>query len=319
MTDLNVHDDTAAMARRRITFTSEGVELVGDLRLPVAETGTGAGAGAGRGARAGWPAIVLTGPFTGVKEQVTGSYAELLASAGFATLAFDHRGFGESGGRRQHEDSQGKLADLREAVSALAARAEVDPGRIGAVGICLGGGYAVRAAAGDPRIRAVAGIAGGYNSPAEMAASMGIGEYRAALKAAVDRYDSYLPAVAADGAEAAMGGDEPYAYYGTLRSRSPHWRNEVTRGSLHSLMTFDALGAAELLAGTPLLIIHGERDAYCSPALAQAVYDRTRGDKEIRWLDAGLHTDLYDNQPYVSQAAAAAAEFFHRRLSNSPE
>jgi fermentation-respiration switch protein FrsA (DUF1100 family) len=129
MTDLNVHTDTAAMARRRITFTSEGVELVGDLRLPAAEAG--AEAGGGGGAQPGWPAIVLTGPFTGVKEQVTGSYAELLSAAGFATLAFDHRGFGESGGRRQHEDSQGKLADLRAAVSALAAPAEADPGRIG--------------------------------------------------------------------------------------------------------------------------------------------------------------------------------------------
>jgi uncharacterized protein len=298
------------MARRRITFASEGTELVGDLRLPGGGTLAGADG-------AGWPAVVLTGPFTGVKEQVTGSYAELLAAAGFATLAFDHRGFGESGGRRQHEDSQGKLADVRAGVGLLAAQPEVDPARIGLAGICLGGGYAIRAAAQDPRVRAVAGIAGGYNSPAAMVESMGIGEYRAALSAALDRYDSYLPAVAPDGGEAAMGGDEPYAYYGTPRSRSPHWRNEVTRGSLQSLMTFDALGAAELLAGTPLLIVHGERDAYCSPALAQALYDRKRGDKEILWLDAGLHTDLYDNPPYVNQAAAAAAAFFHRWLSTS--
>ena len=310
MTGLSIHTDTP-VARRRITFASEDIELVGDLLIP--------GGGALTGADGvGWPAVVLTGPFTGVKEQVTGSYAGLLSAAGFATLAFDHRGFGESGGRRQHEDSQGKLADLRAAVSALAAQAEVDSGRIGLVGICLGGGYAIRAAAQDPRVRAVAGIAGGYNSPAAMAASMGIGQYRAALGAALDHYDCYLPAVAPDGGDAAMSGDEPYAYYGTRRSRSPHWRNEVTRGSLHSLMTFDALGAADLLADTPLLIVHGERDAYCSPALAQAVHDRKRGDKEILWLDAGLHTDLYDNQPYVSQAVAAAADFFHRRLSTSP-
>ena len=287
---------------------SEGVELAGDLRLP------GGGALAGADA-AGGPAGVLTGAFTGVKDRVSGPYAELLAAAGFVTLAFDHRGFGQSGGRRQHEDSQGKLADLRAAVSALAARAEVDSARIGLAGICLGGGYAIRAAAQDPRVRAVAGIAGGYNSPAEMAASMGTGDYRAALGAFLDGYDSYLPAVAPDGGEAAMGGDEPYAYYGTSRSHSPHWRNEVTRGSLHSLMTFDALGAAELLADTPLLIIHGQRDAYCSPALAQALCDRTPGDKEILWLDAGLHTDLYDNWPYVSQAAAAAAAFLRRRLA----
>ena len=257
---------------------------------------------------------MLTGPFTGVKEQVTGYYAELLSVAGFATLAIDHRGFGESGGRRQHEDSQGKLADLRAAVSVLGAQAEVDPARMGLVGICLGGGYAIRAAAADPRIKAVAGIAGGYNSPSQMVQSMGIGGYRAALSAALERYDEHMPAVAPGGGEAAMGGEEPYNYYGTPRSRSPHWRNEVTRGSLHSLMTFDALSAADLLADTPLSIIHGERDAYCSPALAQALYDRKPGDKEILWLDASLHTDLYDNMPYVSQAAEAAAAFLHRWL-----
>ena len=303
MTVLNVHADTAAGARRRITFHSEGTELVGDLRLP----------GASLGQR--WPAVVLTGPFTGVKEQVTGSYAELLSASGLVTLAFDHRGFGESGGRRQHEDSQGKLADLRAAVSVLGAQAEVDPARIGLGGICLGGGYAIRAAAADPRVKAVAGIAGGYNSPSQMVQSMGIGGYRAALSAALERYDEHMPAVAPGGGEAAMGGDEPYAYYGTPRSRSPYWRNEVTRGSLHSLMTFDALSAADLLAETPLLIIHGERDAYCSPELARALYGRKPGDKEILWLDASLHTDLYDNMPYVSQAAEAAAAFLHRRLS----
>jgi fermentation-respiration switch protein FrsA (DUF1100 family) len=302
MTVLNVHTDTATGARRRVTFLSEGAELVGDLRLPAA-------GGADR-----WPAVVLTGPFTGVKEQVTGFYAELLRAAGFATLAFDHRGFGESGGRRQHEDSQGKVADLRAAVTVLAAQAEVDPARIGLVGICLGGGYAVRAAAADPRVKAVAGIAGGYNSPAQMAQSMGIGEYRAVLSDSLERYDEYLPAVAPGSGEAAMGGDEPYAYYGTPRSRSPHWRNEVTRGSLHSLMTFDALSAAELLADTSLLIVHGKRDAYCSPALAQALYDRKPGEKEILWLDASLHTDLYDNAPYVSQAVAATAGFLQRKL-----
>jgi fermentation-respiration switch protein FrsA (DUF1100 family) len=290
-----------AFTKERITFHSEGVELVGELRLA--------------GADDRQPAVVLTGPFTGVKEQVVGTYAELLTRSGLATLAFDHRGFGESGGRRQHEDSQGKLADLRAAVGVLAGRAELDPARIGLVGVCLGGGYAVRAAATDPRIRAVAGIAGGYNSPAQMFQAMGAAAYRSALGDALDRYDEYLPAVAPNGGQAAMGGDEPYAYYGTSRSFSPHWRNEVTTGSLHSLMTFDALGAAELLAATPLLIVHGNTDAYCSPELARALYERKPGVKEILWLDAGQHVDLYDQEPYVTQAAQAAARFLHRELT----
>jgi fermentation-respiration switch protein FrsA (DUF1100 family) len=124
-----------------------------------------------------------------------------------------------------------------------------------------------------------------------------------------------VQAVAADGGEAAMSGQEPYAYYGTARSFSPHWRNQVTRGSLHSLMTFDALGAAELLAGTPLLIVHSKVDAYCSPELAQAFYERKPGEKEILWLDADQHIDLYDSEPYVTRAAQAAAGFFHRTLT----
>jgi fermentation-respiration switch protein FrsA (DUF1100 family) len=284
----------------RIVFDSEGIELVGELRLPDADGPQ--------------PAIVLTGPFTGVKEQVLGTYAELLAQAGLVTLAFDHRGFGESGGRHQHEDSQGKLADLRAAVGVLTSRPEVNRAQIGVVGVCLGGGYAVRAAATDARVKAVAGIAGAYNSPARIAQTMGINAYRSALGGFLDRYDEYVPAVASDGGEAAMTGDEPYAYYGTARSASPCWRNEVTRGSLHSLMTFDALGAAGLLAATPLLIVHGRTDAYCSPTMAQELYERKPGDKEILWLDADQHIDLYDVEPYVTQAAQATADFLHRNL-----
>lgn len=65
------------------------------------------------------------------------------------------------------------------------------------------------AAAADPRVKAVAGVAGGYNSPAAMARGMGAGPYRAALGGFLARYDEYLPAVAPGGGEAAMGGDEP--------------------------------------------------------------------------------------------------------------
>ncbi|MGA5298979.1 alpha/beta hydrolase [Nucisporomicrobium flavum] len=285
------------MSTEHVTFTADGIPLAGDLAV----------------AADGAPAVVLTGPFTGVKEQVAGVYAARLRDRGITALAFDHRGFGESGGRRAHEDSQGKLADLRAAVSLLAAHPAVDPARVGIVGICLGGGYAVRAAAADPRLGAVVGIAGAYNSPARFSAA-DPGGYRAALASFLERYDEELPAVAPGGAPAAMGGDEPYAYYGTERSAAEHWENRVTYGSLHALMTFDALSAAPLLTATPLLVVHGRTDAYCAPELAAAVHAGATGPKEIRWLDAKQHIDLYDQEPYVSQAADAAADFLHRHL-----
>lgn len=274
----------------RVTFRADGVELVGNLSLATDA-----------------PAVVLTGPFTGVKEQVVGTYARLLHERGVTTLAFDHRGFGESGGRRAHEDSQGKLADLRAAVEVLAEHTA----RIGVVGVCLGGGYAVKAAATDPRLQAVVGIAGAYNSPARFSADPG---YRQAIRSFIDRYDEELPAVAPNNGLAAMAGDEPYAYYGTDRAMAEHWENRVTYGSLHAMMTLDALGAAPLLAETPLLVVHGRNDDYCSPDLAAALYEETAGKKEILWLDAHQHIDLYDVEPYVSRAADAAAEFLHREL-----
>jgi fermentation-respiration switch protein FrsA (DUF1100 family) len=263
----------------RVTFRSDGLRLSGLLH------------------RSGGPrAIVLTGPFAGTKEQVTGVYAARLAAEGFTTLTFDHRGFGASEGRRGHEDSQGKLADLRAAVDLLSGY------EVAAVGVCLGGGYAMKAAATDPRITAVAGIAGAYNSPAWFAERMGRPAYRSALADQIRRYDEVLPAVAPDGGEAAMPGDEPWSYYSRFL---PQWHNEVTRGSLHSLMTLDVLGVRPLLP--PALVVHGRKDDYCAPELAEAM----RADETV-WLDCERHVDLYDTEPYVTQAVTATVEFLRR-------
>ncbi|MDI2131456.1 alpha/beta hydrolase [Yinghuangia seranimata] len=294
----------------RVSFFVEGIEIAGVLRLP--EGGTGPVAG-----------LVFTGPFTGVKEQVTGTYAARLAELGFATLAFDHRNWGESGGApRQHEDPQGKLADLRAAVSLLRSRPEVDAARIGAVGICLGGGYALKFAAFDPRVKAFAGIAGAYNSPYAMRAGFGPEGYRQALAGFVETLErqdgggdvEYLPAVAEEG-EAAMGGAEPFAYYGTERSAAEHWRNRVTRASVREMVTVDNMAGADFLGPTPGLIVHGVEDAYCSPEGAKEAYERMADPKEIVWLDAKLHVDLYDGEPYVTQAVDATARFLREHLA----
>jgi len=295
-------------AMERVEFEADGIKLTGDLRVPSPGRRT--------------PGLVFTGPFTGVRDQVTGLYAERLAGAGYVTLAFDHRSFGESEGLpRRHEDPQGKLADLRAAVSFLRARPEVDPGRIGAVGICLGGGYALRFAAFDPRVKAFAGIAGAYNTPYAMRSGMGPDGYRQALAgftAVAEEQDrggevQYVPAVAAAG-DAAMPGEEPFAYYGTDRGSSACWQNSVTRASIRELLTVDNMIGADFLSPTPGVIVHGVQDAYCSPDGARDAYERMGEPKRIVWLDAKLHIDLYDIEPYVSQAVEAVAAFLTEHL-----
>jgi uncharacterized protein len=305
---------------QRVTFKADGVTLVGDLRLPD-DIGPG-----------GAPGLVFTGAFTAVKEQAAGTYAERLCRAGFATLCFDHRNWGASDGEpRQHEDPQAKITDLRAATSFLTNVDGVDRERLGAVGVCLGAGYAVRFTAFDPRIRALALITGGYNNPQSMAAAMNDG-YRQALElatAAAERQDQggpveYLPAVAAgdyvpgfftDNAQtAAMPPGEPYEYYGTARGGVPGWVNQVTRQSLWALLTTDLMSPADLI-DRPAVIIHGEVDAYLPPEDAQAVYDRLRGPKDIFWLPATKHIDLYDVDEYIDPAVEHTATFLSKHLS----
>jgi uncharacterized protein len=298
----------------RVTFTSQGLRLAGDLRVPMDSP---------HQSPHGLPALTFTGPLSGVKDQVVGNYADRLAEAGFVTLAFDHRNFGDSEGEpRQHEDSAGKLADLRDSVGHLASVPIVDADRIGVVGVCLGGGYAVRAAAFDPRVRAVAGVGGAYNSPYRLREAIGPDAYRGLLAAAVENLErergggevAYVPAVDPDG-QALMPGQEPYDYYGTERSRSAVWENRMTVDSRWQLLTLDALSAAELLDRTPFLVVHGTVDGYCTPETAQAVFDRATGPKEIEWLESANHIDIYDQPELVEPAVARVAAFMAEQLA----
>jgi fermentation-respiration switch protein FrsA (DUF1100 family) len=302
------------MQAERVTFTSQGIRLAGDLRVPTESPLEGP---------AGLPALTFTGPLSGVKDQVVGRYADLLAGEGFVTIAFDHRNFGDSEGEpRQHEDPAGKIADLRDSVGYLASRPEVDADRIGLVGVCLGGGYAVRAAAFDPRVRAVAGVGGAYNSPHRLKQNMGPDRLREFLAGAVDNLErerqdgeiAYLPAVSPDG-PALMPGQEPFDYYGSERSTSAVWENRMTVDSRWQLLTLDALSTADLLDRTPFLVVHGKVDAYCTPEGAQAIFDRATGLKEIVWLDSRNHIDVYDRPELVEPAVASVAAFMARELA----
>ena len=111
-----------------------------------------------------------------------------------------------------------------------------------------------------------------------------------------------------------MPGEEPFAYYGTSRSASAYWENSVTRTSIRELLTVDNMTGADFLSPTPGLIVHGVQDDYCSPDGAREAYERMGEPKRIAWLDATLHTDLYDTEPYVAQAIEAVTAFLTEHL-----
>lgn len=140
--------------REDVAFqTAAGLQLAGHLYRPPA-------------VRAGQrtPAVAMAGPMTSVKEETLPHYAAPLAAAGFTVLTFDHRNFGGSDSPRpQHLDTYEQVEDLKNAVSYLLTRHEVDPDRVGLACVCLGAGYGLEVAALDRRVKALALVAGGYN------------------------------------------------------------------------------------------------------------------------------------------------------------
>ena len=268
------------------------------------------------------PALVFTGPYTGVKEQVTGTYARELSEKGFTCLALDHRNFGESGGvLRQHEEPQKKLDDLAAATGFLTTLETVDPNRIGAVGICLGGSYALRFAGFDPRIKALATVAAAYvgfapANPEEAAAKTEwmLG-YADELNKLATGAPSRIAAVSDQpGIEAGMPGQEPFDYYGTQRSYSPHWVNEITRLSSYNLASFDAVTATQHLQKTPTLVVHGTTDAFCSPENAERAYNMMDADKQLEWIETTNHIELYDSASHVEKSVGLVADWMRQNL-----
>nr|WP_290503855.1 alpha/beta hydrolase [Akkermansia sp.] len=128
---------------RKVSFRNRyGITLAADLYIP-------------RKAGGKLPAIAVSGPFGAVKEQSSGLYAQTMAERGFLTIAFDPSYTGESGGEPRYVASPDiNTEDFSAAVDYLSTRGDVDPERIGIIGICGWGGMAVNAAAIDTRIKA---------------------------------------------------------------------------------------------------------------------------------------------------------------------
>lgn len=273
-----------------------------------------------------YPAVVVSHPGGGVKEQTAGLYARKLAEHGLIAIAFDRSYQGESTGEpRQLENPYISTKDVSAVIDYLSTLPYVDQDKIGAMGICAGAGYSANAAINDRRIKALG-----------MVSAVNIGQmFRNGWDGSVKDVDALPYLEAGSAARTADAGnndmatmplaplkeeDAPNAelrgaweYYHTPRCEHPNAPGYTLARNLTQIITYDAYHKAEAFLTQPILAVAGGNAG--SKWMSDDLIARAAGkDKTLHVVDGADHMDLYDVPKYVDEAVSKLAPFFQARL-----
>ncbi|MGC5172743.1 alpha/beta hydrolase [Microbacterium sp. DT81.1] len=256
------------------------------------------------------PAIVVGPPHGGIKEQGPGVYAQELARRGFVAIGFDPSYNGESSGHPRHITSPEIFAeDFSAGVDYLGTLPYVDRERIGAIGICGSGGFALSAASVDPRIKAVATSAMYDISGVKRDGWQGTGtsaDRRQTLSdAAAQRWadaDAGEPALSPTFPSEIPDGLDPitsefFEYYVTDRGHHPRSIGGFTLTSEPAHINFGALRHVADIAPRPVLLITGDRAH--SKWFSDDVFIEAAEPKELVVVPGARHIDLYDSPDLI--------------------
>ena len=289
------------VVHEKVTFRNRyGITLVADMYIP-------------KNAKGKLAAIAVSGPFGAVKEQSSGLYAQTLAERGFLTIAFDPSYTGESGGQPRYVASPDiNTEDFCAAVDFLSTLDDVDPERIGILGICGWGGMALNAAAMDTRIKATVTStmydmsrvnANGYFDAMDADQRYELRRQLNAQRTLDAKNGTYD---LAGGVVDPLPDDAPqfvkdyYAYYKTPRGyhkRSLNSNNGWNKTSSLSFINMPLLAYSDEIRNA-VLMIHGEKAH--SRYFSEDAFKKLKGDnKELLIIPGASHVDLYDNQANV--------------------
>ena len=306
------------VTRTKVTFRNHfGIELAGDLYAPKDAPQTGNAA------------LAISGPFGAVKEQSSGFYANQMASRGFIALAFDPSYTGESGGEPRYINSPDlNTEDFMAAVDYLSTRDNIDPEKIGIIGICGWGGMAINTAAIDTRVKATVAstmydlsrtaIDGYFDEGKNEAAHYAMRKSMSDLRTEDFRNGTYK---LSGGVIDPLPADAPYfvkdyhAYYKTPRGY--HERSLNSNGgwavqSLASLANTHLMAYADEIRSA-VMVLHGEKAH--SRYMGEDAFKRLTGDnKELVIVPGASHTDLYDGGENNAIPFDRLADFFDKYL-----
>lgn len=273
-----------------------------------------------------YPALVCVHPGSSVKEQTAGLYAARMAAKGYVALAFDASHQGESGGEpRDIEVPAVRVEDIRCAVDFLTTLPYVAEDRIGVLGICAGGGYAVNAAMTEHRIKAVGTVVGINIGRAYRADGAAIGTLEAVgaqrtleARGGDPLRINWLPDTPEERDAAgitALDTSEAVDYYRTPRGYQPSATNRLRFRSVGAILGFDAFHLVDELLTQPLQIVVGNRiGEFGSYEEGHRLFDKATCPKHLHVIDGASHYDLYDRTEYVDQAVDRLQTFFDENL-----
>ncbi|PVZ96426.1 alpha/beta hydrolase [Amnibacterium flavum] len=302
---------------QRISIPRGSISLAADLYLPD-----------GFDDSLAHPAIVVATPGSSVKEQIGANYAARLAARGFVALTFDPAHQGESGGEpRDLEDPYRRGEDISYAVDALGVLPGVDPLRIGALGICAGGGYAVHTARTDHRIKALgtvvaSNIGGAFRSFLTDGAAVALDALAAARTEESARGESdvvnWLPdargeAVAAGITDIDLA--QAIDYYRTPRGGHGNSTNRRLSRSDSLILGYDAFHLVDQLLTQPLQVIIAEhRGSTLQYEDGMTLWNLAPNPVDLLVIEGARHVDLYDRPEYVGQAVERLTAFYRDHL-----
>lgn len=284
---------SARVRHEKVSFNNRlGIRIVADLYAPLEDSSPRR-------------ALIVGHPYGGVKEQSSGLYAQTMAERGFVTLAFDCSYNGESGGSpRAIASPEAFVEDFSAAVDYLGTRPFVDRTRIGVIGICGSGGFALAATEIDPRLRAIATVSMydiGQGARQGLAESLDLDALRAMhQQVAAQRWAE------AEGAERAMGMGTPevltaasteidrefFDYYRTPRGQHPRCTTSMSRTSGAAMSFFSSFERLAWIAPRPVLFVMGEHAH--SRVFSEQAFTRASEPKTLHIVPGAGHVDLYD-------------------------
>lgn len=273
-----------------------------------------------------YPAVVVSHPGGGVKEQTAGLYAKKLAGVGLVTIAFDRSYQGASTGQpRQLENPYISTEDVSAVIDYLTTLPYVDANRIGAMGICAGAGYSANAAINDRRIKALGMVSAvnigqmfrnGWENTVKDADAVGYldfgsnartsdtasGEFATIPLAPLREEDAPNPELR-----------EAWEYYHTPRAEHPNAPGFALTRNLNQIITYDAYNKAEEFLTQPILAVAGSvaGSKWMSDDLLARAASK---DKALHVVEGANHMSLYDVPNYVDEAVSVLAPFFQSRL-----